>query len=174
MNYGYNALIINETATELYKTKKFTGNETDDEIATTIVKYQLKKEIQAENYAKNNTGKYVIICDRSIIEPAAYLGIDKINKILNSLNQNFEQVRNSYNLVLHLTTIAKGASEFYTNENNKARKENISEAIDLDNNILQIWSKHPNRIIVNNSEHGFDEKIKNVEEVIANFLKGMS
>lgn len=139
-----------------------------------IVKYQLQKEMQAENYANNHSEGYVIICDRSAIEPAAYVGKENVSNILAQLGKKFEQIRDSYDLVIHLTTVAKGASEFYTNENKKNRKESISQSISLDDSILQIWSEHSNRVVIENFKNGFDNKLKKVEEVIINYLKDIS
>ena len=150
---------------------KLSGKESDEEFASLIAKNQLQNEINAESYAENHFEKYVIICDRSLIEPAAYIGIEKLSNILSKYEKDFEQTRDSYDLVIHLTTTAKGASEFYTLKNNEARNENKSKAIVLDDNILQIWNGHPNRIIVDNSENGFDEKLEKINNIIICFLK---
>lgn len=155
----------------MYETKKLIGNETDEEVASMIIQYQLQKEKDAEKTAENNLDPYVIVCDRSGIEPAAYIGIDKVEKILSQLGKNFVKTRDSYDLVIHLTTVAKSAKELYTKENNKNRKESSSESIALDDRILNIWSKHPNRIIIDNYENDFNKKIKKVEEVIIKYLE---
>lgn len=162
--------MINEAATELKNKGIITGKEPPDEFARMIVQYQLKRELQAENYAKSNTGSFIILSDRSAIEPAAYIGIDKIAKILNEFGKNFEQVKNSYNMVIHITTVAKGASKFYTLENNTTRSESISEAIAIDDNLMEIWANHHNRCIIDNNCNGFDEKLENIQTAVVNYI----
>lgn len=169
-NFGYKVLIINEAATELKNKGIITGNETPNEFASIIVQYQLKRELKAENYAKSNVGHFIILSDRSAIEPAAYIGIDKISEILNRFGKTFEQVRNSYDMVIHVTSVAKDASEFYTLENNSARSESISEAIAIDENLIEVWAKHPNRYIADNNCNGFEEKLKKIQTVVVNHI----
>ena len=60
-----------------------------------------------------------------------------------------------YSLVLHMTTTAKipGLYEQICG-NNSARKTTAKEAIEQDDNSLEIWAEHPNRIIVDNPQTG--------------------
>ena len=138
--------------------------------AEMIMYAQLIKEQEAEETASKNNEPYIILCDRSIIEPAAYIGIDNLSIMLAQYGKDFNQTRDSYNLVIHLTTAAKDAGEFYTTQNNTARTESVIQAIEIDNNILQIWSNHPNRVIITNSEHSFDKKIEHIKEAISKHL----
>ncbi|MBR2241467.1 MAG: AAA family ATPase [Clostridia bacterium] len=169
-NYGYNVIIINETATEIVKSQEYSGKESDYEIAGMIVNHQLKKELEAENIAKNALKPYVIVCDRSIIEPAAYIGIDNMKHLLEQHGKSYEYIRDSYDLVIHITTAAKGAEEYYTKENNEARSENIVQARNIDDNILQIWSEHPNRFIVDNLNKSFNDKLEEIKNIIIDYI----
>ena len=136
-----------------------------------IMKAQLIKEQEAEETASKDEEPYIILCDRSIIEPAAYIGMDNLSNMLASYGKSINQLRDSYNLVIHLTTTAKDAEQFYTTQNNAARNENLSQAIELDDKILQIWSKHSNRVIINNSEHSFEKKVEHIKEAISKHLQ---
>lgn len=169
-NFGYQVLVINEAATELKNKGRVTGNENSNEFANMIVEYQLKRELEAEKHAKTNVGRFIILSDRSAIEPAAYIGIDKISEILDKYEKNFKQVRDSYDMVIHITSVAKDASEFYTLENNSTRSESISEAIAIDDNLMEVWAEHPNRYIVDNNCNGFDEKLKKIVTVVVNYI----
>ena len=71
----------------------------------------------------------------------------------------------SYDLVISLTTAAKGAQKYYTTSNNSARKEDIKEAIIRDDKVQDAWSFHNNLKIVSN-KYSFDEKVNNVLEII--------
>ena len=168
---GYKVIIINEAATELKQKNIIPVKCSDIDFATLIVKYQLHRELKAENLAKNSKEKYVILCDRSTIEPAVYVGYNIISDILQKYNKNINQVRDSYDLVLHLTTTAKGAEEYYTLDNNETRTENIEDAIKLDDKLLQLWENHSNRIIINNSEKNFDYKLNRIVIEVVNNIK---
>ena len=54
----------------------------------------------------------------------------------------------SYDGVMHLVTAADGAEEFYTLDNNDARSEDLSAAIDVDNNVQNVWSGCPHHYIL--------------------------
>lgn len=91
--------------------------------------------------------------------------------MLAKYEKNFEETRDSYDLVIHLTTTAKDAEKLYSLNNNKARTESKAQAIVLDDNLLKIWSGHPNRIVVDNSEDVFDEKLKKIHNIIIHYLQ---
>ena len=169
---GYSVSVIEEAATTLFSQGILTGNESDIEIASKIVKYQLKQENDIAKLALRSRHPVIILCDRSAIEPAAYIGIDKLNAILFKNGQNFYQLRNSYDLVIHLNTTAKGAEDFYTLENNEARTESINEARDLDDKLLQIWEGHPNRVILNNN-CSFSEKAEKAISLVTDHIQKM-
>ena len=135
------------------------------------MKYQLHREIEAENLARKSKEKYVILSDRSTIEPAVYVGYSVLSDILQTYNKNIITVRDSYDLVLHLTTTAKGAEEYYTIDNNETRTENIEEARKLDDKLLQLWKNHPNRVIISNFKEGFDYKLNRIAMAVIDNVK---
>lgn len=169
---GYSVAVIEEAATTLFKQGLLTGNESDIEAASRIVKYQLKQEHDVSLFAHRSHHPVIILCDRSAIEPAAYIGKDKLIEILARNGQNFNQLRNSYDLVIHLNTTAKGAEDFYTLENNKARTESVSEAREIDDKLLQVWEGHPNRVILDNN-CSFSEKAGKAEALVIEHVQKM-
>lgn len=48
-----------------------------------------------------------------------------------------------YDAVIHMVTAADGAPQHYTLENNPARYETASIALDLDQKIRSAWVGHP-------------------------------
>ena len=76
---------------------------------------------------------------KAFVEPYEF------ERILKSQNLSEPALRDSYDAVFHLVTAAKGAEEFYTLSNNKARTETIEQAIDNDAKILASWNGHPHR-----------------------------
>jgi hypothetical protein len=60
-----------------------------------------------------------------------------------------------------LITAADGAIEFYNLEDNRIRYEiNPSEAIRVDKALRKAYSGHPDWLIIDNSEIGFDRKMQ--------------
>ncbi len=68
-----------------------------------------------------------------------------------------------------METAAKGASQFYTTENNSARTETIEEAIKLDDKLIAAWTGHPHLRVIDNSTD-FDSKISKLISEISSFL----
>ena len=63
-----------------------------------------------------------------------------------------------YDVVIHIVTAADGAEKYY-NLDNKARHENIEQAIIADRKILSAYIDHPNHFIIdNNNSKDFKHK----------------
>lgn len=131
-------------------------------------KYVLQKQIEKERMYKEVAQELpydnvLIVCDRGLCDNIAYCDNDECSaedmfaRLLAPHNLTISEARDSYDLVLHLTTAAKGTN-CYTTENNKARTETAEEAIELDNKTLNAWIGQPNLKIIDNSTD-FSEKI---------------
>ena len=57
-----------------------------------------------------------------------------------------------YDLVIHMSTAADGAENFYTLGNNEARSENMTFAMELDKKLQEAWIDHPNFVQIHNKE----------------------
>ena len=165
---GYMVLFVPETPTELmlggisYQTM---GSALD--FQASIVKLQYEKEklyMEAAEKMKNHN-KVLVICDRGILDGKAYCSNYEFNQILQKLNLNEVSVRDSYDAVFHLVTAAKGAEEFYTLANNKARFENAEEARIADNKTLNAWVGHPHLRVIDNSTDFEHKMIRLINEI---------
>ncbi len=67
-----------------------------------------------------------------------------------------------YDAVIHLVTVANGAEEFYTSENNVARYETVEMAVAVDHNLQRSWTGHPHHSVIGNGPGGFAEKLEKV------------
>lgn len=170
---GYAVLIIAESATELIHggIRPF-GNQAlyGFDFQGIILDYQLNKENtydQAANYLEAIGRDVIILYDRGLLDNKAYLDLDGWNKLLRTRDLFENDLKEKYDLVIHMVTAACGAKDAYTLQNNQARTETVDEAIKLDNLTKQAWCGHPKLKIVDNS-CSFDDKIKNVlEECLA-------
>lgn len=77
---------------------------------------------------------------------------------------------NRYDAVLHLVTAADGAEKFYASLNNEARYESVSEAIDKDKRLRDVYLGHRNWYICDNSVPDFNSKINKAKEIVQRVL----
>lgn len=169
---GYYVLFVPETATELISGGIAPWTmETNLDFQFHNMKLQIEKENIFKSAAEKifNHDKILIVCDRGIMDNKAYMTEGEFRYALSLLNLNETEIRDNYDAVFHLVSAAKGAEEFYTLENNKARTETIDEAVELDDKLISSWTGHPHFRVIDNTK-GFDEKMKHLITEIASFL----
>ncbi len=156
---GYKAIIAAETATELLTAGL---HYLDDKCGSYIFQkalndLQIAKETVYFEAAQNmQYDKVLIVCDRSLIDPKAYMSEENYLKVLSPLS--YEDALNRYDAAFHLRTAALGAEDYYTLENNATRIETIPQAIELDEKVVDAWKPHSNFAIIENG-CTFDEKL---------------
>lgn len=135
------------------------------------MKLQLEKEHIFEDAVNhiNNYDKFLIVCDRGLLDSKAYMSKLEFNQCAKRLNTNEIALRDSYDAVFHLVTAAKGAPDFYSSENNEARYESLDEAIKKDELTLNAWAGHPHLRVIDNSTD-FKTKMQRLMIEISNFL----
>lgn len=169
---GYKVFVVSETATELINggIRPFgDGKITPFEFQRCIFNMQLEKEKMYERIANSLEQNTIILCDRGVFDNKAYVSDEEFAVYVEENNLNEMELYNSYDMVIHLVTAAKGAIENYTTDNNTARMETAEEAIDLDNRTLNAWLGHKKLEIIDN-EGTFDEKLNNTIKVIYELL----
>ncbi|KAJ3202473.1 hypothetical protein HK099_001836 [Clydaea vesicula] len=116
--------------------------------------------------------KAVVICDRGVMDPSAYIPRDEWLQSLTELNLNETDLRdNRYDVVVHLVTAAKGASQFYSLENNDTRTEGLELAIELDEKVMNAWNGHATLTVIDNeSVENFHQKCDKVVQAVMNRL----
>jgi CYTH domain-containing protein/thymidylate kinase len=109
----------------------------------------------------------VIVYDRAECDTRAYMAEDAFFAVLHRHNLTLAEVRDSYDLVVHMVTAADGAAEYYTTANNPARRENdLEAAIAADRRTLRAWLGHPHLRICDNSGD-FEQKMQRLEAHVA-------
>ena len=168
---GYRVLSVPETATELIVNGTTpTTCRTNFDFQRTLFRLQKFKEQLIEENAKNmKVDKVLIVCDRGILDNKAYMTDLEFKKVLSEFHTNEVTERDSYDAVFQLVTAAKGKEECFTLENNKARKDTLAGAIELDDKIIASWTGHPHFRIIDNSTD-FEEKLERLLKEIALFL----
>ena len=167
---GYSVLYIREVATELILSGLSRNTcESWYDFQLAILKLQLYKEKLYEENAQKlmKDNKVLIICDRGVMDGKAYIEDYQFARILKSLGLKEIDLRDSYDAVFHLVTAAKGAEEFYSNINNKARFESVEEARVADDKTISAWSGHSHLRIIDNSTD-FEGKLNRlINEIMA-------
>ena len=127
-----------------------------------LLQFQMALEDSFQKIAEASDRPVLVICDRGLMDVAAYLTTEAWQALLDELGISTVQARDKrYDAVLHLTTAAKGAEQFYTTANNSSRTESMEFARILDDKLIAAWTGHPHLRIVDNSTD-FEGKIHRV------------
>lgn len=161
---GYKVFVVPETFTEMYSGGIKLSDYSSLQFQTMLLKMQIAKEdmyYKAAELHKNE--KVIILYDRGVMDPIAYMN-ESIARLMldnNGHRENILKIR--YDAVIHMVTAADGAKEaFLANKaNNKARYEDVEEAIAADKALIKVWTGHSHLRIVDNSTD-FDNKITRV------------
>ena len=168
---GYTVLFIPETATEFISggVAPWTCG-TNLEYQKVQMRLQLEKERLFEQAARTmRAEKILLVCDRGAIDNKAYMDDAEFSAVLADIGMTEEELKLRYAAVFHLVTAAKGAEEFYTYANNAARYESVSQAVVMDDRLIECWGGHPHLYIIDNSVE-LREKLRNLIVRIAGFL----
>ncbi|KAI8912746.1 AAA domain-containing protein [Gorgonomyces haynaldii] len=113
--------------------------------------------------------KSVLICDRGAMDPSAYMPRNEWLQMLKEMNLEETALRDyRYDCVIHLVTAAKGATEFYTTENNSTRTEGVELAKKLDAAVMGAWVGHQALVVIDNeSVANFREKCDRVIQTVS-------
>lgn len=134
-----------------------------------MMKAQLSLEDTFESIARSTNDKAIIICDRGAVDPAAFIDKTMWQAILDENSTSNQKLYSRYEAVVHLVTVAIGAEEFYTLENNAARSETPEQSAMVDRRLREVWLGHPHLRVIDNST-SFEEKINRVITSISNVV----
>jgi len=112
----------------------------------------------------------VVISDRGLLDTKAFMPQEEWQGILNEMGWEEEELSARYDSVVHLMSAAAGAEEFYTAENNAARRESPQEARGQDKLILEAWQGHQGHFVVDNEVDSFRQKVLEVERFVCQRL----
>jgi CYTH domain-containing protein len=130
----------------------------------------LASEESARIFAQRYTGGEDVIClyDRGIMDIGVYLDSQEgFEKLLRENRLTSAEALQRYSGVVHLTSAALGAEEYYTQTNNSARRESITEARELDYKTLSAWVGHPKLHIIKNKGSFADKQHSALEAVLS-------
>lgn len=168
---GYTVVIINESATEIILSglnpRAYNNNYLFEKNILNLQK--IKEELYTKACLKLPSEKVLLVCDRGIMDCKCYMSCEEFNQFIQETGYKETELRNNYNAVFHLVSAAKGAEEFYTKANNKARFEDIELAKINDDKTISVWKDHPYFKIIDNSTN-FIEKMERLVKEICKLL----
>lgn len=136
-----------------------------------LMKCQLALEDIIHGSAEDTRSPAVIICDRGLMDSAAYVGFGMFHRICETQGWHLTDLRdNRYDAVIHLTTAADGAAEFYDLDN-PARYETVAEAVETDRKLRAAYVGHNNVYVIGNDlDGGFGAKMDRTLAVVNSLL----
>ena len=121
--------------------------------------------ILEEQANSSENEKKIMFIDKCPIDNLAFIEKDELDNMLEKLNTNYNEIIDSYDLILHLETIAKSCPELYTNENNPNRTLDKELAIKRNDRLLDAYSKSKKRVIINGYKDIKNKQDKVIEEI---------
>ena len=125
--------------------------------------------MEKETEKSSNKNKIMLI-DKCPIDNMAFIKREDLDKMLERLNTSYNEIINSFDLILHLETIAKDYPELYNNENNKNRTLYKELAVKRNDMLLEAYKQSTRRVIIKGYKNIKDKQEK-VREEIENMLK---
>lgn len=171
---GYKVIVVPETATELITSgiSPTDGTISMLDFQDFVLMTQLSKEAVVDRTLKFSKAKdTLIIYDRGTLDGLAYVSKDEFELVLKGLksvgiNSNVLKLLNAYDLVIDLV----GSKEFYTTENNKARREKPDEAMEIGKSTLNAWLGH-NKLKIVLPQERMEDKTQAVIRIIDEALE---
>ena len=168
---GFRVYRVPEAATLLFGSGVSAANCTIDQqviIQDGILRLMMALEDAVYAIASATGQPSIILMDRGTMDASAYIPTEAWAALLNERGWTTPWLRDKrYEAVLHLTTAADGAENFYTTENNAVRTETPEEARILDRRVRDAWIGHPRLRIIDNTTD-FPGKIQRVVAAVCN------
>ncbi len=165
-NKGYDVFIVNEVPTMLLNNgfnSKRCGKLNFLELIAKI-ELSLGNILEKEANDSINENK-IMFWDKCPIDNLAFIDRDELDIMLKKLNTSYSEIINSYDLIIHLETIAKDYPELYTNETNKNRTLDKDLAIKRNDRLLKAYNDCTKRVIINCYKDIKDKQEKVIEEI---------
>lgn len=161
---------VPEAATTLIGTNMPPSGSVDDnfKFQLAILKNQLTMEQNVFDYAAQFKNSIVVL-DRGTIDGEAYCEENNWRDILNSFGQKEISLKNRYDLIIHLESVAVGNPKEYSSESNKARWETAEQAAGRDAKIKNAWLGSK-RVRIVPYRQSFEEKVNEVISIIEKYL----
>lgn len=157
--------VVPESASILFSGGLPRGEDSRDKVFQQKVIYGL--QVEMEKYFSENVKRRFLVCDRGTLDGLAYWPGSKPS-FWKALKTTETKEIQRYDWVIHLDTAASG--HYATSQ---VRREVWEEAQRINQLIIKAWSKHPQRIIIPNSQD-FSKKLQEAIQILKLIQQGQS
>ena len=161
--------LVPESATMIFSGGIERTNDNQVLMAQQTAIFNLQKRL--EDIQRATYPDCLILCDRGSLDGLAYWPSGE-EDFFQRMNTSIENEFSRYDAVIFFETAAKSGESIRSN--NPIRNESDHAAIEIDNKLQKVWSKHPNFNLVASSE-SFIRKvmfgIMTIENVISQYKK---
>ncbi|MDO8466716.1 MAG: AAA family ATPase [bacterium] len=176
LNYGRSPIFVPEVATLIIGCGLNPGELSPEqyfEFQKLIFSTQMKFEddIFLKAVEIKASKKPMIIMDRGLMDAKAYMTPEMFEAVLKDHGMDEVEARDKrYDGVFHLSTVADGKPELYSQANNPSRLEKTpEEAVSADHKTRNAWLGHPHLRVIDNSTD-FDQKMNRLLNEIRRLL----
>jgi predicted ATPase len=165
-HFGERVVVLPEAASILYGGGFPRTTSTAGRRAAQRAIFHVEREL--ERLAREEGRATVVLCDRGSLDGLAYWPGEPAD-FFSELGTTHAAELARYALVLHMRT--PSAADGY-NHTNPIRTESVHEARAIDERILEVWSGHPRRFVLNGT-HDFMEKVSYALEILEREVEGI-
>ncbi len=155
--------LVPESASILFRGGFPRSTEGDGLMHQQVAIFHVQKQLELAIHAKQPQSH--LICDRGTLDGLAYWQGEQ-EDFFKKVNSTFTQELGNYDWVIELDT----ANPLFYNSNS-LRIETAEEAKLINQKIKNVWSHHPQHVLITNSTD-FDKKIDRVLRVIHKIIAG--
>lgn len=119
--------------------------------------------------ARHIDGPVVVLYDRAEMDIQAYVGKEMFEDILSEHSLSEAGLRDHYHAVIHLVSVAVDYPEWYNNDNNPSRWDDVEHARQTDGLLLQAWTGTPHLWVVDNHER-LEGKLERTLDIVLHTL----
>ncbi|MFO0844916.1 MAG: AAA family ATPase [Gemmataceae bacterium] len=135
-----------------------------------IVRVQIAVEGAFESFARAAGRPAVLLCDRGVLDGAAYLPRPAWEELLREEGLDEAELRrHRYAGVIHMVSAAFGVEGAYGTHSNAVRYEDVAGARAVDLRLRQAWGGHPRLRVIDTSQD-FEAKLRRVVAVASELL----
>lgn len=168
--HGFTVFALPEVASLMFNAganwTQFAGSEPGLALfQTELARIQIEHEQRFTDLGRSTGKPSIVICDRGLFDGKAFCTPGVWTQVLTGLNATEPELMKRYDAVVHMVTAADGADAFY-NFDNPARRENLPEALEVDEKLRRCWEDHPGLTVVDNRNKPFAQKIQEVVSII--------
>ncbi len=170
--WGYRVFVVPEIATLVfsgcvpdveYLSQKDRKTYTGVEKMIFDMQYGMRNHYRslADLFAQTSKRKVILIYDRSEVDVKAYVDDADYQEMLEAQGLTHEMLRDSYDAVIHMTSVALAPEIEYQQDSNPQRREDKEMAIAADKRTLEAYLGHPLLCVVDASQ-SFSSKQRSV------------